>query len=189
MLKPWIDFSLGSCQYDCHACSAACPVGALLPLSLLEKQHTQIAQARYSQKKCNIWNIGYHCAQCVDMCPTGALTGQQVTVPFISSEKCSGCGRCARVCPQDAITLVKVEGRVKANGEPRLLATVDRSRCIGCGACSDTCRKRKAIDGRSLIAPQFDLKRCIGCGACAHICPAPEKAIHVSPLAIHQKTL
>lgn len=72
-------------------------------------------------------------------CPTGALTAEPVTVPFVLTDKCTGCRRCSRVCPHGAITMVEVPGRVKANGQPRLLSVIDRSRCVGCGACTHIC--------------------------------------------------
>lgn len=43
-------------------------------------------------------------------------------------EKCTGCGRCAEVCPH---RLFQME-----NGRARLL---DRDRCMECGACARNC--------------------------------------------------
>lgn len=185
MMKPWLDYSRGFCQFDCHACSDVCPAGALQPLDLARKQRTQIALADFVQQNCNVWNIGHECAQCAEACPTGALTAEPVTVPFVLADKCTGCRRCSRVCPHGAITMVEVPGRVKANGQPRLLSVIDRSRCVGCGACFQTCTKHHAIEGRPLKAPYLETRLCIGCGACTHICPAPAKAMVVTPRAVH----
>ena len=46
----------------------------------------------------------------------------------IDSTKCKGCGRCAAVCPQGAITISE-EGR----------AEIDRAKCTVCGKCEDVC--------------------------------------------------
>ncbi len=185
MMKPYLDYSRSFCQFDCHACSEVCPEGALSPLSLAQKQRTQIALADFLQKNCNVWNIGHECARCAEACPTGALSTLEVTVPFVHAEKCSGCRKCSRVCPHGAITMVEVPGRVKPNGKPRLLSVINRSLCIGCGACFQTCSKYRAIEGRTLHAPYFEPRLCIGCGACTNVCPVPSKAMVVVPRAVH----
>ena len=45
----------------------------------------------------------------------------------VDSEKCTGCGICANVCPVEAVSL--------ENG----LAKVDEQRCTGCGICVPNC--------------------------------------------------
>lgn len=47
--------------------------------------------------------------------------------PELDTEACRGCGRCPRVCAQDALTI--------ADGKARL----DRDRCVGCGRCIAVC--------------------------------------------------
>lgn len=184
VMKPYLDFSRGFCRYDCHACSDACPVGALMPLSLEEKQRTQVALVDFRQQNCLLWKEGHDCAFCAAHCPTGAVSAEVVSVPFIVAEKCVGCRRCFRVCPHQAITMVEIEGRVRASGKPMPLAVVDRSRCVGCGACFQTCR-HAAIDARSLMAPYLTRSLCIGCGACTYACPASPKAMVVTPREVH----
>lgn len=46
-------------------------------------------------------------------------------------EKCTGCGRCAAVCPQKAIRIREAEGKFKAY--------TDRALCVDCGACRKPC--------------------------------------------------
>ncbi len=184
-MKPTLDFSRAACDPDCVRCSQACPEGALLPLSLAEKRHTQIGLAHFCQNTCLVWQKGISCARCVKpgVCPTGALEEQEVNVPAVDAETCRGCRRCSRACPAGAITRVQVEGR------ERLLAVIDYSKCIGCGACAAACRPQ-AISLTPRKAPRMaHPERCIGCGACEHACPAhPQKAMRVSPRAVHLRT-
>ena len=47
---------------------------------------------------------------------------------FILEDKCTGCGACLKLCPQQAI-----------QGEPKNHHTIDPSKCIRCGVCRDVC--------------------------------------------------
>ena len=59
-------------------------------------------------------------------CPAGVC---QALITFtIDEEKCNGCGRCLRNCPQDAIS-----------GEKKEAHTIDQEGCIKCGLCRDNC--------------------------------------------------
>jgi heterodisulfide reductase subunit A len=58
----------------------------------------------------------------------GSVTIEAIT-PVISTEKCTGCGMCTRVCPYHAITVNK----------ERKKAEVIEAACSGCGACGAEC--------------------------------------------------
>ncbi len=184
-MRPMLRYGSASCDPNCATCSQACPTGALLPLSLAEKRHTQIGLAQYTQKYCLVWANGHICGKCVTelSCPTGALVAQEVQRPTVDAEKCRGCRRCTRVCPAGAITRVEVEGR------ERPLAVIDYSKCIGCGACAAACRP-KAIGLTTLVAPRLAApEKCIGCGACEQVCPTRlGRALRVIPRAVHLRT-
>ncbi len=64
-------------------------------------------------------------------CPSGVC--RELFELTIAEEACRGCGRCAEVCPQQAIT-----------GQRKQPYRLDQDRCIRCRACLNTCR-HKAI--------------------------------------------
>jgi len=54
-------------------------------------------------------------------------------VPKTDYNKCTGCGTCSRVCPENAITMIKNTGSKKS--QPR----TDLNFCKGCGLCAVEC--------------------------------------------------
>ncbi len=65
--------------------------------------------------------------------------GTIVTSSFIARvdrEACTGCGKCLKACPIDAITLESLEKPIgKKRKEPR----IDEEICLGCGVCALKC--------------------------------------------------
>ncbi|MBM4340088.1 MAG: NADH-quinone oxidoreductase subunit NuoF [Deltaproteobacteria bacterium] len=53
----------------------------------------------------------------------------------ILPDLCTSCGRCAKVCPENAIT--GVQKKKKEKGEPFVIA---QEKCIQCGMCFETCK-------------------------------------------------
>ncbi len=60
-------------------------------------------------------------------CPAGACTA--LLKYEIDPAKCTGCTRCAKVCPAGAI-----------GGAPKKPHAIANQRCIGCGSCIDVCK-------------------------------------------------
>ncbi len=56
----------------------------------------------------------------------------------IDADNCSGCGKCAKACPIDAIELVPAKGSEKIPKRKKM-ADVDAERCLGCGVCHPVC--------------------------------------------------
>ncbi len=60
-------------------------------------------------------------------------------LPAIAEERCSGCGKCVRACPVEAMTLVAANHPRKKN---RLKAKLDEEICLGCGVCLAPCAEQ-----------------------------------------------
>lgn len=77
----------------------------------------------YTSIAASIKNIGMGCAS-----RAGKLEQHSSATPDVSVSDCTGCGLCARWCPENAIS---VKG-----GK----AVIDTDICVGCGECTVICR-------------------------------------------------
>jgi hypothetical protein len=68
-------------------------------------------------------NLGMGCAS-----RKGKMAQHSTAKPKIVKKNCTGCGICAKWCPEDAITLVDER------------AVISTKKCIGCGECLAMCR-------------------------------------------------
>jgi 2-oxoacid:acceptor oxidoreductase delta subunit (pyruvate/2-ketoisovalerate family) len=63
--------------------------------------------------------------------------GWRTSLPETDFDKCTGCGTCARLCPEGAIKMELKNGKQK----PR----VDLNYCKGCGLCAEECPVKAII--------------------------------------------
>jgi ferredoxin len=56
--------------------------------------------------------------------------------PRVVTELCNGCGKCANICPVEAMTLVSANDPHKPN---KRKAKLDADVCLGCGVCVRVC--------------------------------------------------
>lgn len=73
---------------------------------------------------------------------------------------CTGCGRCARVCPVRAISVRPRPPHEHARAQ--MLAEVDESVCLGCGVCQPVCTKHAmhmSPRERRMLTPEDTLER------------------------------
>jgi formate hydrogenlyase subunit 6/NADH:ubiquinone oxidoreductase subunit I len=57
-------------------------------------------------------------------------------LPALNADSCNGCGKCAEVCPVEAMALVSAGDPHKPK---RKKARLDESLCLGCGVCVRAC--------------------------------------------------
>ncbi|MDR3764531.1 MAG: 4Fe-4S dicluster domain-containing protein [Acidobacteriota bacterium] len=58
-------------------------------------------------------------------------------LPHIAADTCNGCGKCAEVCPVEAMGMVSASDPLKPK---RKKARIDEDLCLGCGVCVRQCR-------------------------------------------------
>jgi len=67
-------------------------------------------------------NIGMGCGS-----RAGKMEMHSSGKPYVSFEKCVGCGMCTKICAHSAITLTENK------------ASINHDKCVGCGRCIGTC--------------------------------------------------
>jgi polyferredoxin len=104
----------GFCQYSCNACGQVCPVEAIPPLPLEEKQRQVMGAAFVDRNRCIAWADHQECLVCEEMCP---LPEKAITVdysefsggaPVVDRTRCIGCGNCEYKCPVNGQAAIRV---------------------------------------------------------------------------------
>ena len=125
LMKPRLDFARAACTYTCRSCTEVCPDGALDRLDLADKQVTRIGQAHLELDRCIVKTKGTDCAACSEQCPTQAVTtvpyGQNLRLPRLDPELCTGCGGCESACPVLPTKAISVTG-LRRHGRARRAA-------------------------------------------------------------------
>ena len=81
---------------------------------------------------------GCCCEAMIGLRKYGALMPIHSTnyIPRIVLEVCNGCGKCANICPVEAMTLVSANDPHRPN---KRRAKLDEDVCLGCGVCVRVC--------------------------------------------------
>ena len=118
MMQPRMDFNAGHCNYDCTVCSNICPSGAILPLTVEEKQQTQVGVAKFIKGNCVVYTDNTNCGACSEHCPSKAVhmkpylnaVGRKLVIPEVDETICVGCGGCEHACPTKPFKAIYVDG-------------------------------------------------------------------------------
>lgn len=96
----------------------------------------------------NVYRVSNACQGCLahpcrEICPKGAITFKNKKA-FIDHDKCIGCGRCAQVCPYQAIhhhirPCAEACGMKAIGSDEQGRADIDYNKCVSCGQCLINC--------------------------------------------------
>jgi len=105
------------------------------------------------------------CLSCVEACSTAYFKTMDpdkamiqigmkgnAAAPFV----CIQCGKCARNCPENAITQ-----------NPKGVYMINKKLCKACGKCVEVCPFHVVVMPEGAAAAS----KCIACGLCAKACP------------------
>ena len=100
---PQLNMEKAACAAFCNSCIQACPIGALKPLPVEEKDRLQLGIAKINRAACLAWTDGKECMVCQEYCPykaiTESVTAKGLARPVVNEEICRGCGACQKDCP------------------------------------------------------------------------------------------
>jgi polyferredoxin len=113
---------MGYCEFSCNICGQVCPVQAIPPLRLEEKQKQVIGKAYIDESRCIAWSDHQNCIVCEEMCPLADKAIQLeekevwskdnavvlVKLPHVLREMCIGCGICEYKCPVNGESAIRV---------------------------------------------------------------------------------
>ena len=114
-MQPYMDATSGYCNFDCLICGEICPTGAILPLTLEEKQVTQVGTVKFVKENCIVHTDETLCGACSEHCPTKAVKmvpyKDDLNIPEVAPDLCVGCGACEYACPVRPHRAIYVDGQ------------------------------------------------------------------------------
>ena len=156
----------------CHACEDACSEKWFKEPDRL-KSAIQIVSAGdgYQAIVCT------QCGDCIDVCPTKAISRTRSGVVVIQKMTCVGCLSCVGFCDIWAM-------RTHPDH-------VEPFKCVACGRCVEVCQYEDAITlvtttvgGANVQGAVVTPANCVGCGVCVGACP--NRAVSVKGWTLEQ---
>ena len=120
LLQPQLNYAQSFCDHECNICGQLCPTGAIRPLSLEEKQITQIGQVDLLKDRCVVYVKNENCGACVEVCPTKTIRfidKGNILYPEVDNRYCVGCGACTHACPTTPKSIVVRPNQVHKKAE------------------------------------------------------------------------
>ena len=119
IMQPRLNFDHGFCNYNCTVCGDICPTGAIIPLTVEQKNHTAMGQVHFIIENCIVYYDETSCGACSEHCPTQAVHmvphKGHLTIPQTDPSICIGCGACEYICPAIPFKAIYVEGLYSQN--------------------------------------------------------------------------
>jgi ferredoxin len=137
---------------------------------ILEQLEVSRAMGLVMNADCVQRDVGFICHCCGCCCnvlrgisrhgyPHALMTSNFIAE--VDDAKCTGCGKCEKACPIEAIGLERLP---QPQGGQRVRAKVDGSVCLGCGACALRCESgalRLHARKQRVIYPETTFERTI----------------------------
>lgn len=122
------------------------------------------------RRSCSYGCLGF--GDCQHVCKYDAISIVD-GLAVIDHNKCTGCGMCAKRCPNLLIQLVKKTSKIyvgcNSTDKGAYTRKLCKKGCIGCMKCQKTCRF-DAIEVKNNLA-RVNPDKCTCCGECVPVCP------------------
>lgn len=131
-------------------------------------------------KDCTYGCIGF--GTCIKQCHFDALKLNKNGLPVVNAKKCSGCGKCASVCPKKIIRMIPAKSHVEVKCSSKDKGAIARKHCnvacLGCGICKKLCPHGaiKIENNLAIVDTYICIEKCEK-STCLEKCPT--KAIRV----------
>lgn len=125
-------------------------------------------------KNCKYGCLGF--GTCVQNCPFDALTLTEAGLPAVDPKVCTGCGKCASVCPKNIIAMQPIGAKVSVACSSHDKGAVAKkscsAACIGCGLCVKGCQYEavKVVNSLAEVDDKICMEKCSN-PTCLEKCP------------------
>lgn len=122
------------------------------------------------RRSCSHGCLGY--GDCAIVCQYDAIRIVD-GVAVVDKDACTGCGMCAKRCPNSLIEIVPADSQIhvacSSTDKGAFVRKICQAGCIGCKRCEKVC-EYGAITITDNLA-RIDPEKCVNCGKCAGVCP------------------